>query len=59
MIAPNYLDNELGVRIVDGVLAVRALVFGLGNPAVVETPFTHWRKRREAYRDAAWAKTGA
>ncbi|MBR2119591.1 MAG: type IV secretion system DNA-binding domain-containing protein [Pseudomonadota bacterium] len=59
VIAPNYLDNELGVRIVDGVLAVRALVFGLGNPAVVETPFTHWRKRREAYRDAAWAKTGA
>ncbi|KAJ8137723.1 hypothetical protein OY671_009064, partial [Metschnikowia pulcherrima] len=59
VIAPNYSDNELGVRIVDGFLVVRASVFGLGNPAVVETPFTQWRKRREAYRDAAWAKTGA
>lgn len=59
VIEPNYLDDELGVRIVDGFLVVRTLVFGLGNPAVVETPFTQWRKRREAYRDAAWAKTSA
>jgi len=59
VIEPNYLDDELGVRTVDGFLAVRALVFGLGNPAVVEIPFTQWRKRRQAYRDAAWVKTSA
>lgn len=59
VIEPNYLDDELGVRIVDGFLVVRALVFGLGNPAVVEIPFTQSRKRREAHRDAAWAKTRA
>jgi hypothetical protein len=59
VIEPNYLDDELGVRTVDRVLVVRVLVFGLGNPAVVEIPFTHWRKRREAHRDAAWMKTRA
>jgi hypothetical protein len=59
VIAPNYLDNELGVRTVDGVLVIRALIFGLGNPAVVETPFTQWRKRRQAHRAAVWVKTSA
>ncbi len=59
VIEPNYLDDELGVRVVDGILVVRALVFGLGNPVVVDVPFTQWRKRREAYRDAAWAKASA
>ncbi|MBV8701632.1 hypothetical protein [Bradyrhizobium sp.] len=29
------------------------LVFGLGIPVMVEVPFTQWRKRREAYWDAA------
>jgi hypothetical protein len=59
VIEPNYLDDELGVRVVDGFLVVRILVFGLGNPAVVEIPFTQWRKRREAYTAAAWAKAAA
>jgi hypothetical protein len=59
VIEPNYLDDELGVRVVDGFLVVRVLVFGLGNPAVVEIPFTQWRKRREAYQAAAWAKAAA
>lgn len=59
VIEPNYLDDELGVRVVDGFLVVRVLVFGLGNPTVVEIPFTQWRKRREAFRAAAWAKAAA
>jgi hypothetical protein len=59
VIEPNYLDDELGVRVVDSFLVVRVLVFGLGNPAVVEIPFTQWRKRREAYNAAAWAKAAA
>ncbi|MFN4925025.1 type IV secretion system DNA-binding domain-containing protein [Bradyrhizobium sp.] len=57
VIEPNYLDDELGVRVVDGFLVVRVLVFGLGNPAIVEIPFTQWRKRRGAYNAAAWALT--
>jgi hypothetical protein len=59
VIEPNYLDDELGVRVVDSLVVVRVLVFGLGNPAVVEIPFTQWRKRREAYNGAAWAKAAA
>jgi hypothetical protein len=59
VIEPNYLDDELGVRVVNSFVVVRVLVFGLGNPAVVEIPFTQWRKRREAYNAAAWAKTAA
>lgn len=59
VIEPNYLDDELGVRVVDGFLVVRVVVFGLGNPAIVEIPFTQWRKRREAYLAAAWAKAAA
>ncbi|MCA3581739.1 MAG: type IV secretion system DNA-binding domain-containing protein [Burkholderia sp.] len=57
VIEPNYLDDELGVRTVDGFLVVRALVFGLGNPVIVEMPFTQWCSRREAYTAAAWART--
>jgi type IV secretory pathway TraG/TraD family ATPase VirD4 len=59
VIEPNYLDDELGVRLVDSLVVVRVLVFGLGNPTVVEIPFTQWRKRREGYNAAAWAKAAA
>lgn len=57
VIEPNYLDDELGVRTVDGFVVVRAVVFGLGNPVIIEMPFTQWCKRREAYTAAAWART--
>jgi hypothetical protein len=46
------------VRVVDSFVVVRVLVFGLGNPTVVEIPFTQWRKRREAYNAAAWVNAG-
>jgi hypothetical protein len=59
VIEPNCLTDELGVRVVGGFVVVRALVFGLGNPVIVETPFTQWRTRREAYTPAAWAKAAA
>lgn len=57
VIEPNFLDDELGVRTVDGFVVARAVVFGLGNPVIIEIPFTQWHKRREAYTAAAWART--
>ena len=55
VIAANYLTDELGVREVGKRLFVRVVIFGLGNPAIVEIPFTQWRERRAAYVLADWA----
>ena len=55
VIAANYLTDELGVREVGKRLFVRVVIFGLGNPAIAEIPFTQWRERRKAYVVADWA----
>jgi hypothetical protein len=49
VIEPELLSDELGVRETAGQVLVRCAVFGLGNPAVVDIPFTVWPERREAH----------
>jgi Type IV secretion-system coupling protein DNA-binding domain len=56
VIEPDYLTNDLGVRKRSGLLFIRVAVFGLGNPVIVEIPFTRWPERRKAYHPAVWAK---
>lgn len=50
------LETELGVRTERGRLLVRHLVLGLGDPALVDTPFTSWPDRRPAVRPATWVR---
>jgi hypothetical protein len=46
------LEDELGVRWVKGKQTARAVVLGLGDPAVVDIPLTKWPQRRPAHAPA-------
>ena len=53
---PERMETELGVRAFRGEVLVRCLVLGLGDPALVDVPFTAWPDRRAAHRPAAWLR---
>jgi hypothetical protein len=48
------LQDELGVRSQKGKVIARAVVLGLGDPAVVDIPLTKWPERRPAHVPADW-----
>lgn len=50
------METELGVRSFRGKALIRCLVLGLGDPALVDVPFTAWPDRRAAHRPAAWLR---
>lgn len=53
---PERMETELGVRSFRGKALIRCLVLGLGNPALLDVPFTAWPERRPAHRPAAWMR---
>lgn len=53
---PERMETELGVRRFRGKALIRCLVLGLGNPALLDVPFTAWPERRPAHRAAAWTR---
>jgi type IV secretory pathway TraG/TraD family ATPase VirD4 len=55
VIEASYISDELGARMIGRRLVIRVVIFGLGNPAVIEMPFTKWPERRKPYELAAWA----
>lgn len=55
VVEARQLTSELGVRKLNGVLHVRVVIFGLGDPAFVDIPFTNWAPRRDAHIPAEWA----
>lgn len=50
------METELGVRKVRGQMLIRCLVLGLGDPALLDVPFTAWPDRRPAHRPARWMR---
>lgn len=53
---PERMETELGVRKVRGQMLIRCLVLGLGDPALLDVPFTSWPDRRPAHRPARWMR---
>jgi hypothetical protein len=53
---PERMETELGVRNFRGKALIRCLVLGLGDPALLDVPFTAWPERRLAHRPAAWIR---
>lgn len=53
---PERMETELGVRSSRGRTLIRCLVLGLGDPALLDIPFTAWSERRPAHRPAAWRR---
>ncbi|HEV7323503.1 MAG TPA: type IV secretion system DNA-binding domain-containing protein [Bosea sp. (in: a-proteobacteria)] len=54
VLAEDRLETELGVRMQKGQPIVRAMILGLGNPAVVDIPATGWPDRRLGHEPAPW-----
>ncbi|MET3889336.1 putative small integral membrane protein [Bosea sp. OAE506] len=48
------LGTELGVRMEKGQPIVRAMILGLGNPAILDIPATGWPDRRPGHEPAPW-----
>ncbi len=48
------LETELGVRMKYGRPIVRAMILGLGNPAIIDIPATGWPDRRPGHEPAPW-----
>jgi len=48
------LETEIGVRMEYGRPIVRAMVLGLGNPAIIDIPATGWPDRRPGHEPAPW-----
>lgn len=53
---PERMETELGVRKVRSVVLIRCLVLGLGDPALLDVPFTAWPDRRPAHKPARWMR---
>lgn len=53
---PERMETELGVRKVRGQTLIRCLVLGLGDPALLDVPFTSWPDRRPAHKAARWMR---
>jgi hypothetical protein len=53
---PERMETELGVRKARGAVLIRCLVLGLGDPALLDVPFTAWPDRRPAHRPARWMR---
>lgn len=53
---PERMETELGVRRFRRKALIRCLVLGLGDPALLDVPFTAWPERRPAHRPAAWTR---
>lgn len=56
---PERMETELGVRSTRGQSVVRCLVLGLGDPVLLDVPFTAWPERRAAHRPAIWTRKRA
>lgn len=54
--AAERFETELGVRTERGELLIRCLILGLGEPALLDVPFTSWPDRRPANRPAVWMR---
>lgn len=54
VLAEDRLETELGVRIEKGQPIVRAMILGLGNPAILDLPATGWPDRRPGHAPAPW-----
>jgi hypothetical protein len=54
VLAEDRFDTELGVRKEYGQPIVRAMILGLGNPAIVDIPATGWPDRRPGHEPAPW-----
>lgn len=50
------MEVELGVRTGGRTLLIRCLVLGLGDPALVDIPFTEWTDQRAGHRPATWLR---
>lgn len=53
---PERMETDLGVRRFRGKALIRCLVLGLGDPALLDVPFTAWPERRPAHRPAVWTR---
>lgn len=54
VLAEDRLETELGVRMERGQPIVRAMILGLGNPAILDLPATGWPDRRPGHEPAPW-----
>ncbi|PZR87926.1 MAG: hypothetical protein DI537_24845 [Stutzerimonas stutzeri] len=54
VLAEDRLETELGVRMQKGQPIVRAMILGLGNPAILDIPATGWPDRRPGHEPASW-----
>ena len=54
VLAEDRLETELGVRMQNGQPIVRAMILGLGNPAILDIPATGWPDRRPGHEPAPW-----
>ncbi|CAH1649501.1 TrwB_AAD_bind domain-containing protein [Hyphomicrobiales bacterium] len=54
VLAEDRLETELGVRMEKGQPIVRAMILGLGNPAILDIPATGWPDRRLGHEPAPW-----
>ena len=54
VLADDRLETELGVRMERGQPIVRAMILGLGNPAILDLPATGWPDRRPGHDPAPW-----
>ena len=48
------LETDLGVRVAGGRTTIRAMILGLGHPAVLDIPLTSWPDRRPGHVPALW-----
>jgi hypothetical protein len=55
---PERMETELGVHRFRRQTLIRYLILGLGDPALLDIPFTEWPDRRPAHRKARWAQRG-
>lgn len=53
---PERMEMELGVRGFRGKSLIRCIILGLGDPVLLDVPFTAWPERRPAHRPAAWMR---
>ena len=53
---PERMETDLGVRSIRGKALIRCLVLGLGDPALLDLPFTAWPDRRRAHKPAQWMR---
>jgi hypothetical protein len=54
--AAERFETELGVRAERRDLLIRCLILGLGDPALLDVPFTSWPDLRPAHRPAVWMR---